>query len=254
MDIAAYRSFIHELAQSSEDLIKPYFSDTSLTIDLKGDQTPVTIADQKTEKTLRHLINQRYPDHGIIGEEFGKENADADFVWVLDPIDGTKTFTSGCPLFGTLICLLHQNKPILGGINLPILNQLYIGDGTLTTLNGVPTRMRACPDVSESTLLLTSYQSIGKYQSQKGFDQLHQEVKMARTWGDCYGYTLLASGFADIMLDPIMNPWDLLALIPVIQGAGGTITDWQGNDPVNGDSIVAATPEIHKTIIQLLNP
>ncbi len=254
MDIATFRSFIHELARSSEKLIRPYFSDPSLTVNLKGDQTPVTIADQKTEKALRHLINQRYPEHGIIGEEFGKENPEADFVWVLDPIDGTKTFTSGCPLFGTLICLLYQKNPILGGINLPILNQLYIGDNTLTTLNGVPTRLRSCPAVSEATLLLTDYTNIGKYHAQEGFDQLQQKVKMARTWGDCYGYTLLASGFADIMLDPIMNPWDLLALIPVIQGAGGTISDWQGNDPVKGDSIVATGPEIHEKVIQLLNP
>lgn len=254
MDISPFRSFIQELAQSSEKLIRPYFSDTSLIVEMKGDQTPVTIADRETEKALRQLINQRYPDHGIIGEELGNENPDADFVWVLDPIDGTKTFTSGCPLFGTLICLLHQNKPILGGINLPILNQLYIGDSSLTTLNGKPTRIRSCSDINQSTLLLTSYTSIGKYQSREGFDQLEQNVKMTRTWGDCYGYTLLASGFADIMLDPTMNPWDLLALIPVIQGAGGTITDWQGNDAVNGGSIVAAAPEIHEAVIKLLNP
>jgi histidinol phosphatase-like enzyme (inositol monophosphatase family) len=253
MDLAPLRSFIGSLATESGAVIRPYFANPDLAVELKADETPVTVADRQAEQTMRRMIGQRFPDHGIIGEEYGADRPDAEFVWALDPIDGTKSFATGCPLFGTLICLLRNGQPVLGAIHQPILGQLCIGDGQSCTLNGRPIRCRSGRPLSAATLLTTDFLSIGSHQPQAGFDRLLGSVKMARTWGDCYGYLLLASGFADLMLDPVMNPWDLLALVPIVRGAGGTITDWQGRDPVSANSIVAANADLHEQVIEMLN-
>ncbi len=246
-------SFVHKLAAESAEVIKPYFAASDLEVELKADETPVTAADRGAEEVMRHLIRKEFPDHGIIGEEFGNENEAAEFVWVLDPIDGTKSFTSGCPLFGTLICLLREGQPVLGAINQPILEQLCIGDNNQTTLNGHQVRVPETDTLSDAILLTTDILNVGKYQNQAGFENLLQGAKLFRTWGDCYGYLLLASGGADIMLDPIMNPWDILPVIPVVRGAGGVITAWDGSDVVQADSCVAATQNLHPHVLEILN-
>lgn len=252
MRITEFESFAVELAEAAGEIIRPLFGNPALTVDTKSDDTPVTAADRGAEERIREMITARYPDHGILGEEFGAERADAEFCWVIDPIDGTKSFVTGCPLFGTLIALLRNGQPLVGLIHQPILDQTCIGDGTRTLLNGKPVRVRETAELSAATLLLTSFMSIGQHQDPAGFDQLASRIALARTWGDCYGYLLLASGFADIMLDPIVNDWDKLALIPVVRGAGGIITDWQGGDPVSGTSIVAASTGLHPEVIRLL--
>jgi myo-inositol-1(or 4)-monophosphatase len=141
----------------------------------------------------------------------------------------------------------------LGAINLPVLEQFCSGDNRETTVNGKPVKMRETKELSQATLLTTDIQSISKYQRQSGFEKLAGEAKFFRTWGDCYGYFLAASGRADIMLDPVMSPWDVLALIPVIRGAGGVITTWQGEDAVKGNSSVAANQDLHPKVIKILN-
>lgn len=254
MDLGPYRDFMVELAQKSGDFIRPYFANPDLAVELKADETPVTIADRGAEELLRGRIKRRYPAHGIIGEEYGSENEDAEFVWVLDPIDGTKAFTTAVPLFGTLIALLHNGQPILGCINQPVLNQLLIGDNTETTLNGRPVRVRNTASFAEATLLVTDTLSVAQHQNGAAFDSLAGQCRLVRTWGDCYGYFLVATGWADIACDPVMNPWDIAALIPVIRGANGIITDWQGGDPMNAASTVAATPLLHPQVIRALNP
>lgn len=250
--LSAHESFAVKLAEAAGEIIRPLFADPSLAVDTKSDATPVTAADRNAEECIREMIAARYPDHGIMGEEFGVERADAEYTWIIDPIDGTKSFITGCPLFGTLIALLRNGQPQIGLIHQPILNQTCLGNGARTLMNGKPVRVRETADLSAATLLLTSFTSLGQYQDQAGFDRLASRTALARTWGDCYGYLLVASGFADIMLDPIVNDWDKLALIPVIRGAGGIITDWQGNDPVAGTSIVAASPALHPQVIRLL--
>lgn len=257
MELDAYRGFVVELAERSGDLIRPYFgaSPDVLGIELKPDETIVTRADREAEALLRELISKRYPEHGILGEEYGEERPDAEFVWVLDPIDGTISFASASPLFGTLIALLHNGQPVLGAINQPVLRQLCLGDGATTTLNGRPVRVRHTPRLSDSTLLVTDVLDVAKYQDGAAFESLMRDVKLVRTWGDCYGYLLLATGHADIMCDPIMNPWDIAALIPVVRGAGGVISDWQGADAVGAQSIVASTSQaLHDEVIGRLNP
>lgn len=243
-------SYIKYLASGSGNIIKGFFR-IPVSIDIKEDNSPVTIADRKAEEFLRESIMKEFPGHGILGEEFGEINPDAEYKWVLDPIDGTKSFICGTPLFGTLIALLKNGLPLIGSINLPILNELVIGDSSRTTLNDKQVEVRECNKISEAVLLTTDLKSFGQH-SYKGFDSLISKVKMIRGWGDCYGYYLVASGYADIMIDPIMSEWDTMAIIPVIRGAGGIITDMNGDDPVKGTSIVASSKGIHSEVIKIL--
>jgi myo-inositol-1(or 4)-monophosphatase len=252
MDLTEYRPFLVELTEHSAEVIRPYFGKADIAVESKSDESPVTLADRGAEARLREVIHARYPSHGFIGEEYGSEREDAEFVWVLDPIDGTISFVTGCPLFGTLICLLHQGRPVLGAIHQPITGQLCVGDGERTTLNDRVVRVRKQTSISQATLLTTDFGNVDKFRPKSGFASLAREARVVRTWGDCYGYLLLASGFADVMMDPIMKPWDLMSLIPIVRGAGGVITDWYGQDPVRGDSIVAASPGLHAEIIARL--
>jgi myo-inositol-1(or 4)-monophosphatase len=253
MDLTPYRTFLTELAQASGEFIRPHYCNADLAVETKADATPVTLADRGAEELLRRLIGSKYPAHGIIGEELGSERTDAEFVWVLDPIDGTKSFITGVPLWGTLIALLHQGQPLLGCIHQPVLGQLMIGDGHSTTLNGRPVRTRNTQLLAESSLLTSDPLNPDRYQDGRKFAALTQQAKLVRTWGDCYGYLLVAAGLADVMLDPIMSPWDIAALVPVIRGAGGVITDWKGGSPYPADSTVAAaTPELHAAVLARL--
>jgi myo-inositol-1(or 4)-monophosphatase len=259
MDLEPYRAFMIELAAKSGDVIRPFFGQPGLAVETKADQTPVTLADRGAEELMRRLILKKFPTHGLIGEEFGDENPQAEFTWVLDPIDGTKSFAAACPLFGTLIALLHEGRPVLGVIHQPVLRQLVMGDSQTTVFNpdragqgGRPVRVRACPRLEEATLLTSDPLNPAKYRNGAAFDAVARRAKLFRTWGDCYGYLLVATGWADVMCDPIMNPWDIQALVPIIRGAGGVITDWQGQDPVKADSVVAAGPELHPQIIAAL--
>ena len=254
-DWQSYKDFIVELAEKSGDLIRPYFANHDLAIELKTDQTPVTAADRAAEALLREAIGKRFPAHGIVGEEYGVDRPDAELVWVLDPIDGTVSFVAGSPLFGTLIALLHEGRPVLGAIHLPLLRQLCLGDGVSTTLNGRPTRTRTGRGIDAATLLTTDLLTPARYQDGAAFEALTRRVALLRTWGDCYGYFQLATGWADIACDVTMKAWDVAALIPVIRGAGGVISDWQGGDPVDADSIVATTSAaLHEAVIAALNP
>lgn len=249
MDLSPYRTFMTELARESGDFIRPLFRQPSIAVEIKADASPVTIADRGAEQLLRARISARYPGHGIIGEEFGTERGDAEFVWVLDPVDGTKSFITGVPLWGTLIALLHQGQPVLGCIHQPVLDQLMLGDGRETTLNGRAVRCRATTRLEEATLLTSDPLNPAKYQPRSNYAALEERARLVRTWGDCYGYLLVASGWADICLDPVMNPWDIAAVVPIIRGAGGTITDWQGAAPFPADSTIAcATVELHAAV------
>jgi len=248
-----FRDFILELARASGDFIRPLFGRHDLAVELKSDRTPVTQADRGAEELLRRMIAARFPDHGIIGEESGSDRPGAEFVWVLDPVDGTKSFVTGVPLWGTLIALLHQGQPVLGCIHQPVLGQLMVGDNRVTTLNGAPVRCRPTTQLAAATLLTGDWLSPAQYQNAAAFDRLAKSAKLCRTWGDCYGYLLLAAGWADVVVDPIMNPWDIAALVPVIRGAGGVITDWTGGPAYPARSTVAAaTPALHSSVVAVL--
>jgi myo-inositol-1(or 4)-monophosphatase len=256
MNHEPFAAFMRELAEASARVILPHYGARDMGLELKSDSSPVTLADRGAEQVMREMISRRFPDHGIVGEEFGTERGDAEYVWVLDPVDGTKSFILGVPLFGTLIGLLHRGRPFLGGIHQPVLGQWMVGDGATTTLNGQPVRVRPCPRLSEASLLTTDPLYPAKYQNGAGFDALARSVRLYRGFGDCYGYLLLCSGWVDVMVDPIMNPWDLLPLVPVLEGAGARVSDWQGRpaDHAGATSMVATAPELHAEVLRLLNP
>ena len=251
-DLDRFKFFAKHLADISGSVISNYFR-TQISIESKNDLSPVTIADKKAEELMREEIMLEFPNHGIVGEEFGEHNSSAEYKWILDPIDGTKSFISGTVTFGTLIALIKNDEPVLGVINQPVLDEFLIGDNLTCELNGLKTAVRNFGNLSDATLLTTDHLNIKKYQDIVRFENLLDKVKLYRNWGDCYGYYLLATGYADIMIDPIMNIWDLMALIPVIKGAGGIITDYHGNDAVKGNSIIAASPKLHKQVIEILN-
>jgi myo-inositol-1(or 4)-monophosphatase len=252
-DLREFKVFAKSLADMSGKIIKGHFR-TRMSVEWKSDESPVTIADKSAEELMRNSIMRAYPNHGIIGEEFGIHNEKAPYKWVLDPIDGTKSFICGAVTFGTLIALTKNDQPILGVFNQPILNEFLIGDNENASLSGMKLKVKPKTTLSDSVLLTTDYLDIKKYQDIEKFNLLMQSVKLFRTWGDCYGYYLIATGFADIMVDPIMSVWDSTALIPIIRGAGGVITDYHGNDPVNSDSIIAScSEELHKEVIKILN-
>lgn len=250
-----FEKLLPEATEISREVSRRFFKKPLSDIGMvsKADASPVTAADLEIEARLRDLILKRYPNHGIIGEEHGTENAEAEFVWVLDPIDGTKSFISGVPLFTTLIALQHRGQPECGAIYQPILDELIWGNNRECFFNGKSTRMRSAPSVAESTMLITDAQHVADHHPKANFQALAKEVKFWRTWADGYGYALLATGYADIMLDPVMNPWDIMAAVPVIRGAGGTITDFTGADPVKGKSIIAASPDMHPLVLKKLS-
>ena len=247
------REFAVDLAYESGKLIAGFFRQSDLAVEAKADSSPVTAADRGAEELLRKLIRARFPEHGIVGEEFGTERGDAEYVWILDPIDGTISFVAGVPRFGTLIGLMHAGRPILGLIHQPITNELLVGTSSGTTLNGRPVRVSETNSLEAATLLTTDPGLIERYKNLDRFEELRSRAGQYREWGDCYGYMLVATARADIMVDPIMNPWDLIPLVPVIQGAGGVITTWEGDDPVAGDSAVASTPALHEQVLGILN-
>lgn len=252
-EMSEWKSFARHLATISAQVIKPYFR-SDFQVNIKADLSPVTIADTKAEETMREAIMRTLPDHGILGEEFGHYQPEATYQWLLDPIDGTKSFITHSYLFGTLIALVKNGRPILGVINHPIFDDYLVGDGRQSFLNDRQVHVRHCAGIEEAVLLTTSHWSVFKYQDGEAFSALSRRVQRYNNWGDCHGYYLVACGGADIMADPILNPWDLMALIPVIEGAGGRITDWQGGDPITGHGAIASSGDIHDALIQALNP
>jgi myo-inositol-1(or 4)-monophosphatase len=254
MDLAPYRAFIRELAAESGRFILPHYGRADLAVENKDDASPVTAADKGAEALMRRLIQARFPDHGLIGEEFGNERENAEWVWVLDPIDGTKSFITAVPLWGTLIALLHRGQPVLGCIHQPVLGQLMIGDNHVTTLNDRPVRCRPTEQIEQATFLTSDHLNLARYQNGPACERLLARARLARTWGDCYGYLLLAAGHADVCLDPIMNPWDIAALVPVVRGAGGVISDWHGGAAYPAaHTIAAATPALHAGVVAALH-
>jgi len=245
--------FSQELARASGEIICRYFR-SDYTVETKADESPVTIADRRAEEIMREMIMRQFPDHGIIGEEFGEHQADAEYIWVLDPIDGTKSFISGTFLFGTLIGLLKDGAPLVGALHHPLTAHLLVGDGQETRLNGQLTRVRRTERLRDATLLYTDFIDVGKYQNGIAFQQLMGRTNFNRSWGDCHGYFLVATGYADVMLDPIMKLWDIVALVPIIEGAGGMVTSWDGGPPLRGPGLIASNGRLHRQVLRVLIP
>ena len=215
------------LAEASGAVIRGYFR-TPFSVDQKADQTPVTIADRETESAMRELIGEAYPGHGILGEEHGSERTDSEFVWVLDPIDGTRAFIAGKPTFSTLIALVRNGTPILGVIDQPVNGERWIGAaGMATRFNGDPVATRACPTLDHAILNTTSPDLFDSADRPR-FERLAATTRETLYGGDGYAYGLVASGFIDLIVEADLKPYDFCALAPVVEGAGGIVTDWRG--------------------------
>jgi inositol-phosphate phosphatase/L-galactose 1-phosphate phosphatase/histidinol-phosphatase len=246
--------FALRLADAAGAVVRKYYR-APLTVESKADASPVTVADREAEEVLRAMIRASYPEHGIDGEEFAGEHADAEFVWRLDPIDGTKSFVIGRPLFGTLIALTRAGRPIVGVIDQCILGERWLGvAGQRSTWNGTPIRVRACPALAQAVLSLTSPQMFSTAE-RAAVARLESAVRFPVYGGDCYAYGLLALGSLDLIVEADLDVHDFMALVPVIEGAGGLVTDWQGAalTPCSDGRIVAAgDPTLHESALKLL--
>ena len=251
----AYVNFAKELVAESGPLIRRYF-ELGVAVERKADQTPVTVADREAEALLRRRIHEAFPTHQVLGEEAGLSGPEgAACRWVLDPIDGTKSFIHGVPLFGTLIALLQKGRPVLGVIHLPVLDRLLIGaEGQPTRCNGAPVHVSRRKELAQATVLITSPGELFRRGYGLALARLAERVRIVRSWGDCFGHFQVATGRADAMFDPILNTWDVAALRPCVVGAGGRLTDREGVDTGLGESALSSNGLLHEELLAILQP
>lgn len=213
---------------------------TGVAIDTKPDASPVTAADREAEHAARRMIERRFPRDGILGEEFGAVRPDAKRRWIVDPIDGTRSFVRGVPLYGVLIALEEDARSLLGVIHLPALNEtIYAGRGIGCWWNGRRARVSDVARLDDAMLLTSDVANVHRYGRGAGWNRLVEAGATTRTWGDCYGYALVATGRAEGMFDPVLSVWDAAALPPIIEEAGGVITDWDGGPDYRSGHLVA---------------
>jgi histidinol phosphatase-like enzyme (inositol monophosphatase family) len=248
-------AFALRMADAARAAVMPHFRTHALVVDDKSDSSPVTAADRECEHTLRALIAREQPGHGVVGEEMAATRADAEWVWVIDPIDGTKSFVTGKPLFGTLIALLRRGRPVLGIIDHPAIDARYVGiEGRPTTRNGQPVRVRACAALKNAWLYATTPEMFRPGPEADAFVRLKKNVKHPVFGAECLAYGLLAEGFVDLVCEATMKPVDYLPLVAVVEGAGGVITDWRGR-PLGLDSsgqVLAAGDPRHAEALAIL--
>eukprot|EP00898_Chlorokybus_atmophyticus_P005362 jgi/Chlat1/5827/Chrsp4S06353 len=252
----------NRLADAAGEIITQYFR-LPINIEDKADFSPVTVADRAAERAMRQLINEAFPSHGVFGEEEGsvKGSDGGEYVWVLDPIDGTKAFITGKPTFGTLIALLRYGVPVLGIIDQPVSQERWVGAvGTRTTLNSKPIAVRPCPGEIGSAYMYSTTPHMFSGKTEEAFFRVRDAVRLPLYGCDCYAYGLLAAGFVDVVLEASLQPYDYLALVPIIEGAGGVITDWLGRplrwregDDVVGEVVAAGDVAVHAEALRLLN-
>jgi len=257
MTAVDFTSFVDRLASASGETILPFFR-TALAIDNKqaGGFDPVTAADRAAEHTMRALIRQNFPEHGILGEEYGSEHADAEYVWVLDPIDGTKSFIAGMVAWGTLIGLMRFGEPVFGMMHQPFTRERFSGDGGAARYRGPAgnrdLHVRACATLRDA-LLFTTSPLLMNAADRAIFGRVEDAVKLSRYGGDCYAYCMLAAGHIDLVIETEIKPHDIVPLIPIIVGAGGIVTTWENGPAQGGGRIIAAgDARLHAAALEML--
>lgn len=243
-------SLASHLADKAGTVVRRHFRQP-FDIESKGDETPVTVADRGVEAALRQIIERVRPDDGILGEEYGTKDSKNGFTWVLDPIDGTKSFIVGRPTFGTLIALCQNGVPILGVIDQPISKERWIGDGKQTIFNGAIVKTRRCPSIKHAVTAVTSPRQVPDL-----WPTLYKECKAVVWGGDCYSFGLMANGWLDLCIENMLAPYDFAALIPVVTGAGGYVSDWNGNPMTltsDGSMIALGDPSLKDDVLKLVN-
>jgi len=224
----------------------------NLAVETKADLSPVTIADRESEQVLRQRIEQRFPDHGILGEEFGAVRDDAAYRWMLDPIDGTLSFIHGVPLYGVMVGLQHAGEPELGVVHFPALGEtIWAQRGGGAWWNGRRAKVSDVARLADATLLTTDLAGFVAAGFDVAYQRLRSAVRLERTWGDCYGHMLVATGRAEVMVDPILHQWDACALLPILEEAGGRFTDWDGARSISSGSGLSTNNLLHDAVIQL---
>lgn len=228
---------------------------TGLAAERKADNSPVTLADRQAEQKLRDLITTAWPDHALIGEEYGHQpgRSDSGYTWIIDPIDGTKSFISGVPFYAVLLALVKDEQPLLGVMNFPALNEMvYARRGGGCFWNGRPARVSAVSRLTDAVLLASDLDTFARFNRQDAFQRLIDATYFQRTWGDAYGYALVATGRAEIMLDPVMAVWDCGPLQVILEEAGGTFTDWRGTPTIFGGEALATNGALFESVMELI--
>ncbi|MFT3784954.1 MAG: inositol monophosphatase family protein [Tepidisphaeraceae bacterium] len=239
-----------EIAHVAGKRTLAYFN-AGVDVEHKGDATPVTIADREAEHVARDLLAKYFPTHGILGEEHGTVQGDPDYTWIIDPIDGTKSFIHGVPLYGTVVGCIVKGEPRVGAVSLPPLGDLFgAAEGLGATWNGRRCRVSNVNTLQESTLLAGSI--VRAIRRSDAFETLEKDVKLTRGWGDVYGYMLVASGRAEVMLDPTISLWDIAGVAPIVREAGGFFGNWKGESTVNGPDAVATNAGVRDIVLQTL--
>ncbi|MDQ4076773.1 MAG: histidinol-phosphatase [Chloroflexota bacterium] len=252
-DFRPYLDFAIDAAWQAGRLTLQYFQ-AAFDVEWKGDDSPVTVADRGAEELLRRLIEEKYPDHAIVGEEFGEDyREDATFRWILDPIDGTRSFIHGVPLYAVLVGLEVEGEMVVGVANFPGLNELVAAaTGQGCRWNGRPCRVSQVERLSEALVCFTDAANFAAYNRAEVWERLAGALHTQRGWGDAYGHVLVATGRAEAMLDPIMSVWDCAALLPILQEAGGTFTDWEGNTTAYAGEAISTNGRVLKEILELV--
>jgi histidinol phosphatase-like enzyme (inositol monophosphatase family) len=246
MTVASLLTSVITVAKQAGDVAAAYFR-TALTVEQKADGSPVTVADHEAERTAREWITARFPDDGILGEEYGEHAADAGRRWIIDPIDGTKSFVRGVPLWGTLVAVCDGPSVLAGAAYFPAIQELIAaapGEGCWWNDNRCS--VSAVGSLADATVLTTDERFADQLSRRDGWRALTERALLSRTWGDAYGYLLVATGRAEVMVDPVMNPWDAAPFLPIVEEAGGVLTDWAGQRTVFGGSVVATNSALSR--------
>ncbi len=247
IDLTEYRLFAEKIAREGGDLTRSYFG-RGIEVEYKHDHSPVTRADRDTEQLLRSRISEQYPDHTIAGEELGLPESRGTWTWVLDPIDGTQSFIHGIPLYTVLVALLHNDEPVVGVIHNPMLEEtVSAAVGAGCTYNGSACSIRTCESLDAAEVCTSDFISLAR-DAPELYDRVVRNAPFGRTWADAYGYLLLATGRIDAMMDPKMAIWDIAPLYPIVEEAGGKITDITGRRSPLGESALAAHPTVHEAL------
>ena len=240
-----------ELARLAGGVAREHFR-PGIEVESKADGSPVTIADRSAERAAREWIARRFPDDGVVGEEFGVSKPDARRRWILDPIDGTKSFVRGVPLWGTLIAVAEGETVLAGAAYFPVTEELIVAaPGSGCWWNGVRCRVSDAP-LAQGTVLTTDDRFPDRSARREGWQQLAASAAVARTWGDCYGYLLVATGRAEVMVDDRMAAWDAAAMLPIIEEAGGVFTDWRGRRTAFGGDAIATSTAVSADVRRIL--
>ena len=255
--IDAFVAFAHTLADAAAEVTMPWFrADAAIENKREADFDPVTVADQDAEAAMRALIEATYPDHGILGEEHGHKPAgDSGHMWVLDPIDGTRSFIGGFPTWGTLIALHDGSKPIVGIMDQPFTGERFVGSPSGVVMGDRELKVRDCATLADAVLYSTTPDMFkGDYET-RAFGDVEAAVKLRRFGGDCYAYAMLAMGQLDLVVESSMQAYDIQALIPIVEGAGGIVTTWDGGPADNGGRLIAAGDRrVYDEAMALLQP